>query len=617
MSLSGQLQSIGVAYSNNNLNIYRVAPYQRNYTWLLSNCATLVNDLIEVITKGKMTEDHFFCEMVFTLMGVDSSTRKEILEVADGQQRITSILLLSLAIRDLARNLAKIHPEKAKHYNAIVEEAEKNIFLKIDGEKHIKFQLNEINSEVLSVLVKDKDGEEDKSFLTMLDEDLVNMNNKEDKCRLIPNYNYFYTAMKQYDADGHDLEDILIAISKLVSPITRCSNRREAIKIYISKNMKGRKLISYEGLKALLVGFYPNIKDSDRANRRWAAIERKVGFDKMQDFVTDVIIIINEFYETRQTQIKPNSVYDKFCEIVKKMEGSIEDKANIVFAYLEEYAAIYQKYIKNIKDSHAMSDDILNRRLFEFEIAYDLTKNNAMLLYLLKIYAAGEIDKEVLAETLNAFAVRQVRAKVAGEYKVTDREMGAKRLKLVRGEVDKGKANELDKTAWKLVQGGQKTMGFPSDKTIIARYTDNELGNDIRRLTYGRNNIMSKYLMYRMNELCNGTDKMPRFSKALTLEHIVPTEDKQLWETEMRFSDETEIAKYAHKLGNFVLVTRTSDERSMVERQRTYRKSSYPIAREIGNNTPWQKEDIEALTKKYVHLMVKVFPVPEKYVIKK
>lgn len=617
MSLSGQLQSIGVAYSNNSLNIYRVAPYQRNYTWLVSNCETLVNDLIEVITKGKMTKDHFFCEMVFTIMGLDPETKKEVLEVADGQQRITSILLLSLAIRDLARNLLKLHPEKANHYNAIIEEAEKNIFVKINGEKHIKFQLNEINSEVLSVLVKDKNGEEDKSYLSMLDEELVNMNNKEDKCRLVPNYNYFYTAMKQYVLDGHDLEDVIIAMSKLVSPITTCSDRNEAIQIYISKNTKGRKLVSYEGIKALLVGFYSNIKDSDKANRRWSAVERKVGFDKMQDFVTDIIIIINEFYGTRQTQIKPNSVYDKFCEMIKIMEGTLEEKGNIVFAYLEQYAAIYQKYIKNIKDSYAVSDDILKRRLFEFELAYDLTRNNAMLLYLLKIYDAGEIDKEVLAEALNAFGVRQVRAKVAGEYKVTDREMGAKRLKLVRAEVEKGKANELDKAAWNLVQGGQKTMGFPSDKTIIARYTDNELGNDIRRLTYGRNNIMIKYLMYRMNEFCIGLDKMPKFSKDCTLEHIVPTEDKQLWQTEMRFADDTEIAKYAHKLGNYVLVSRTTDERSIVERQRTYRKSAYPIAKEIGNNTPWQKEDIESLTKKYVHLMVKVFPVPEKYIIKR
>lgn len=620
MSLVGKLDTVESIYTNKSNGYFRVAPYQRNYTWLERHCETLVRDLLRIIEEKNGTS-HYLGEVLFTKMGTDNKLKKEVFEIGDGQQRLTSILLLSLAIRDLASFLMKQNPAKAAYYKTIIEEAEKNIFTNVNGEKTVKFELNEINSEVLNALVQDKVDEDDKSFMDGLEEEYINYNGADEKCRIIPNYNYFYTTMKAYAKKGGDLYDILMAISNLYCSLVSCDYREEALAIYISKNTKGRKLSPYENVKALLIGAYKMNKNNDAGKNRWAKIERKIGLENMEDFVTDVVTIINELYNTRVKNIKPSTVYVNTCEILRLMDGdSMEKKVEIFFKTIEKYAIVFAKYFKKIANVDLSTADELTERIYEFECVYDLVKNNCVALYLLGLLEDGEVDANVLAEVFHAFSSRQGRAKIAGagDYKVVSREIGQKRLNLVKGEIDKGNANKLDFWAWDLVQRGYKTMAFPTDEIILARYTTNELGNDIKKLTTGRNNLMMKYVYYRMNQIFAGNNAIPKFTRDCTLEHIVPEKDENIWKKELLFDNDVNIKKYANKLGNFVLVSRATDDVNMVDRQRTYRRSKYPIANQVvGDRTPWHKDDIDFLTSTYVKLLVKVFEIPEKYIVKK
>jgi uncharacterized protein with ParB-like and HNH nuclease domain len=69
--------------------------YQRNYDWKKSNCKQLFNDLVDVIKNKR--KSHFFGSIVY-LYNDDANGNEQELIIIDGQQRITTITLLMLAL---------------------------------------------------------------------------------------------------------------------------------------------------------------------------------------------------------------------------------------------------------------------------------------------------------------------------------------------------------------------------------------------------------------------------------------------------------------------------------------------------------------------------------------
>lgn len=70
--------------------------YQRNYDWKKANCEQLYNDLVSVIREDKQT--HFFGSIVSNALGRDE------VELIDGQQRITTVSLILIAIVNAIKN---------------------------------------------------------------------------------------------------------------------------------------------------------------------------------------------------------------------------------------------------------------------------------------------------------------------------------------------------------------------------------------------------------------------------------------------------------------------------------------------------------------------------------
>lgn len=71
--------------------------YQRNYDWKIENCKQLYDDLIKVIRNNR--KSHFFGSVVSVYE--PSSARNIEFLVIDGQQRLTTITILLLAMYNL------------------------------------------------------------------------------------------------------------------------------------------------------------------------------------------------------------------------------------------------------------------------------------------------------------------------------------------------------------------------------------------------------------------------------------------------------------------------------------------------------------------------------------
>lgn len=72
--------------------------YQRPYSWKRENCAQLIKDLTDVYIRGY--ETHFFGSIVYVSQ---NDGECEEYTIIDGQQRITTVSLLLLAIMNRIR----------------------------------------------------------------------------------------------------------------------------------------------------------------------------------------------------------------------------------------------------------------------------------------------------------------------------------------------------------------------------------------------------------------------------------------------------------------------------------------------------------------------------------
>ncbi len=84
--------------------IFSIPVYQRNYTWKEENCKKLLQDIVS-ISQNKKT--HFMGSITYILYLIDDEKSLRQLQefvIIDGQQRITTLMLLLKAIETKIQN---------------------------------------------------------------------------------------------------------------------------------------------------------------------------------------------------------------------------------------------------------------------------------------------------------------------------------------------------------------------------------------------------------------------------------------------------------------------------------------------------------------------------------
>ncbi len=79
---------------------YQIPIYQRPYQWTEENCKKLLDDLLSSYEYYK--ESDYFCgSLVLITIGTDSATNAKTYDVVDGQQRLSTFILLAKVLADL------------------------------------------------------------------------------------------------------------------------------------------------------------------------------------------------------------------------------------------------------------------------------------------------------------------------------------------------------------------------------------------------------------------------------------------------------------------------------------------------------------------------------------
>ena len=127
---------------------FLIPVYQRYYSWDVEQCKRLWNDIVEMQKKGK--QGHFVGSIVnIAEQAMPTGVQKYM--IIDGQQRMTTLTLLLLALRDYATKNPEDKTINARRID--------NMLLKNEyesGDERYKLLLTETDRDVLIGLVEGK-----------------------------------------------------------------------------------------------------------------------------------------------------------------------------------------------------------------------------------------------------------------------------------------------------------------------------------------------------------------------------------------------------------------------------------------------------------------------------
>ncbi|RVZ19046.1 DUF262 domain-containing protein [Helicobacter pylori] len=234
---------------------YQIPIYQRPYQWTEENCKKLLDDLLSSYEYYK--ESDYFCgSLVLIVIGTDSATNAKTYDVVDGQQRLSTFILL-------AKVLATLYNNEVLNNKTSKDFLEKSLG-DIDGEKRKRLTFNTIGlnakDDFVYALEHFNDSQASK-----------NKNNKN-------NYLKNAICLKNYLKEK-EIENINAFIKWLYLKVTfiktTCPNISMALRIFSVLNARGLPLHAIDVFKVELLKKIAKEKDQEEFVSRWNALRQK------------------------------------------------------------------------------------------------------------------------------------------------------------------------------------------------------------------------------------------------------------------------------------------------------------------------------------------------------
>ena len=530
--------------------------YQRTYSWEKKQCEQLWNDIVRVANRNDKT--HFIGSILYIKEGHYIEADVHQLLVIDGQQRLTTLLLLLAALRDVLAGDPhnEITQQKIDGYYFFNE--------KESGEKRHKLILTQSDKDTLINLLEQSDNPE-----------LYSKN-------IMDNFTYFQDRIAKGEID---LNSLYRGIRKLTTVhISLDSNYDDPQLIFESLNSRGLILSQADLIRNyILMGLNPN-EQEEIYKKYWHPIEKrfqenKKAFDR---FMRD--------YLTIKTGNIPNieAVYDSFKIYHEEKCHDKESVTKLVSNIL---------YFSNffIKLFHEAETDSKLKR-----IICDINTLRAYVSYpfLLKIYEDFDKKKISHEEILEIFSLVESYIFRRAACNIPTNALNKIFAQLVR---------EIDKKRY--LEGIKKTLSqsqyrFPKDQ-----YFKDEF---IKKQFYG-----TRVCGYLLDKLENYNRKERVSVKDYTIEHIMPQNRNlsQEWRNDLgeTWSEIHEI--YLDTVGNLTLTgynAEMSDKPYLEKRDMVGGFADSPIRLNVrlAKLKYWNKDEITKRADDLSNKAVKIWKYP-------
>ncbi|GAA8476431.1 DUF262 domain-containing protein [Helicobacter pylori] len=453
--------------------IFSIPVYQRNYTWEEENCKKLLQDTVS-ISQNKKT--HFMGSITYILHLIDDEKSLRQLQefvIIDGQQRITTLMLLLKAIE------TKIQNEGIKK--------EIDNLLNITGQR---LRLKPIKS--------------DKEAF-----DLVMQNRSHEiqgVSHVRQNYKFFTKELDNYISEGVRIEEIYGAFLRLkIVAIGLELGEDDPQVVFESINATGVQLKGLDLIRNYLM-MGENSDQQELYNEYWIPLEEWIGEKHLDDFIMTYLRIYLE------NKLKEGE-HEVYYVLKDHYRDNFSDNIQGLMSDMREYGRIYQIFLD--RDHYFLHrgnpQQLANLRLRIkdlVKIKFGVAK--PFILRCARDFEEGKLDYENFCEILQILTSYFVRRSVCGEPAPALAEL---LYSLYRQLGENVSADVLKHYLGKSVG----RTAFPNDDKIKAAF--------LVRNAYAANYVC-KFILLEIEKLSNAE---PPREENLEVEHFYPKTPTQEW----------------------------------------------------------------------------------------
>ncbi|GAA7282454.1 DUF262 and DUF1524 domain-containing protein [Helicobacter pylori] len=461
--------------------------YQRVYSWEKEQCKELWDDIIKIGGDDKM-DGHFIGSILYVLGGI---THSDPLLIIDGQQRLTTITLLFIALRNHLSDEVK-RKEIENHYLINSDK---------DGNKKFRLILSDSDKDTLLYLI-DKDRRKPSEL----------------SLKIMENFKLFEEWIRK---NTNKLETIFKGLDKLI--VVEISLERDKDNpqlIFESMNSTGKDLTQTDLIKNyILMGLEPE-KQKIFYKKYWRAMEED--FKQNETLFSQFV----RHYLTIKTREIPN--INKVYEAFKRYQQERGIETETLLQDLQKYCGYFCQIAFKKED-----DKDLNKAL-SFLVDLEMDVIYPLLLELYSDYSDGVLSKQdfipIIALTESYLCRRAVYRPGSGGLNKVFASFTKKINKDQYRESIKAHFLSLEKTTGK----------FPKD----SEFRDSFITIDFYKL---------KKIKYFLERLENFDTKEPVDTQKCTIEHIMPQTLNLEWERDLGENFQAIHEKYLNTIGNLTL----------------------------------------------------------------
>ncbi len=523
---------------------YKIPVYQRDFSWEKGEWEDLWSD-IEDIPNDKT---HYLGYLV--LQKIDENIDSFL--IIDGQQRITTLSLLALAVAKLLKDWAEAGIEKENNLIRYEEERKRYIgnFSTSKLTTESKLKLNRNNDDFYQ------------SYLLNLRKPPTLSKLKPSQKLLQQAFDYFYQKLSEKfesTKNGADLSAFLERIvgNGLVFTIIEVNNEFDAFKIFETLNARGVKLSTADLLKNYLFSKAAQLGklDLDEAERRWQSIS-----DSLR--TSDLTTFIRHYWNSRYNLERQSTLFKGIRKNIIDAKNSFD-----LLESLEQNVVSYTAFNNPF-------DEIWSKN--EQKYLKVLKYLGVTTCYSLMLSALEFLDRNEFENLLRELVAVTFRYNISGRNPNEAERIFSK----VAVQISKNELNNARDIVLQL-----KTL-YVSDEDFGQLFSSAEVN-------YRRKKELLKYILVKIeNQLSNQDNQIEDATS--TIEHILPENPSSVWENQFMQDIQSD---YKNRIGNFTLLEasinhKLNNEMSFDEKLEFYKTSKFQMTNKNLLFTEWSPETL-------------------------
>ncbi len=527
--------------------VYRVPMFQRDYSWMEQEWDDLWQDIIAMLEpKGEL--GHY---MGYLVLQSDDERNYDII---DGQQRMTTLSVLVLAILSNLRRLVELNVDAADNERRL-EELRKTYIGFLDPVTLIassKLTLNRHNDQFYQ------------TYLVPLDR-APRRNLKASERLLRKSFEWFEERIRARFGKGRSGADLARFVDtvadRLFFTVISVADELNAFKVFETLNARGVRLSSTDLLKNYLFSVVHGAGGHEHEMRtleeRWEAIVGKLSSESVPDFL--------RVYWNSQNPLT------RHADLFKAIRASVHDKAG-VFGLLRDMDRDADIYTA-LSDPGDPTWAIEQRK----HIA-ELAMYNVRQPYSLLLAARRSLNDVEFTRVLRACAIVSFRYNVIGNLATNEQE------RVYNSVAEKIAKKELT-TATDIMRALR--LVYSSDAQFRSAFAEKQI-----RTTTARNRQVVRYILFEIERQVS-THAFDCTNDKYNIEHVLPEHPGEIWTA---FTDD-QFDRCVYRIGNMTLLAagpnRDLGNVPYAEKKTIYDQCEFEITRRIAaDNDEWTPERI-------------------------